>query len=307
MGRRRHSDEVTVITSTMPKARKLDVSTRVAHLIVLGGENVGQVYPLDKPKIVIGRDDQVNIKIIDAGISRQHCAITCDGRGTYTLADAGSKNGTYTNNERVETSHELSDGDKIQIGSQTIFKFSYQDEVETDYAKKMYDAALRDGLTGCFNRRYFDERLRSEYSFALRHNVPLGLILIDMDHFKAVNDTHGHLAGDHVLREFSSLVMQRIRTEDVFARYGGEEFALICRDTDLAKSSILAERIRHDSAIHRYEVADAVLNVTASIGVAALPHPQIATPENLIEAADQALYQAKEQGRNCVITHRRAQ
>jgi two-component system, cell cycle response regulator len=304
MVRRRHSDEITVITSTMPKARKVDTTTRVAHLIVLGGENVGQVYPLDKPKMVIGRDDRVNIKIMDAGISRQHCSITSDGSGNYALADAGSKNGTFTNNERVETSHKLSDGDKIQIGSQTIFKFSYQDEVETDYAKKMYDAALRDGLTGCFNRRYFDDRLRSEYSFALRHDVPLGLMLIDMDKFKAVNDTHGHPAGDHVLREFSSLVMQRIRTEDVFARYGGEEFALICRETDLAKSSILAERIRHDSATHQYEVSGQILNVTASIGVAALPHPEINSPENLIEAADQALYQAKERGRNCVITQR---
>jgi diguanylate cyclase (GGDEF)-like protein len=187
----------------------------------------------------------------------------------------------------------------------TILKFSYDDELEARYAQRMYDAALRDGLTGAFNRRYFDERLRAEVAFSQRHGASASLLLIDLDHFKRVNDTHGHLAGDQILTEFAQLVGRIIRAEDVLARYGGEEFGIVCRNTDLAQAAILAERVRHAAAKRIYRIEDRAIQVTVSLGVAAVPDAQIRSAEQLVDAADAALYQAKAQGRNCVICHRR--
>ncbi|MCA9664479.1 MAG: GGDEF domain-containing protein [Myxococcales bacterium] len=279
-------------------------TARCAHLIVLSGTNVGQVYRLEADEVTIGREDGSTIQLMDAGISRRHARLRKDGEGGYLLEDAGSRNGTFANNRRVERRHTLEDGDKIQVGVMTILKFSYDDELEADYARKMYDAALRDGLTGVFNRRYFDDRLASELAFSSRHNKALALLLIDLDHFKSVNDTHGHPAGDKILIGFGKLLQSIIRAEDVLARYGGEEFVILCRDTDVMKASILAERIRHAAASHYYHVESARLQVTVSIGVVAVPDQGIDSPAEMVDAADGALYQAKSKGRNCVITRR---
>jgi two-component system, cell cycle response regulator len=299
------SEEVTVVAplptkSPPPSATEI----RDAHLIVLSGTNVGQVFDVNKKKNTLGRDDGLEIQILDAGISRRHATIVRDASGAYLLQDAGSRNGTFANNRRIEGSHLLQDGDKIQIGVMTILKFTFGDAPEANYAHAMYEAALRDGLTGIFNRRYFEDRLRSEFSFASRHAVALALLFLDLDHFKRVNDTHGHLIGDGVLKDFAKLVTRISRAEDVLCRYGGEEFAVLCRDTDLMKASILGERIRHDVAAHTFLVETLQLKITASIGIAALPDPSIQTPESLVAASDEALYQAKERGRNCVVMRR---
>ncbi|MFH1129848.1 MAG: GGDEF domain-containing protein [Pseudomonadota bacterium] len=305
MARRSNSDEVTVITTTLPHSSpSIRKKTHSAFLIVLSGSSVGKVYELNEKRMVVGRDDSADVQILDAGISRIHCTLFKQQNGSHVLEDAGSKNGTFINNRRIKGQYQLQDGDKIQVGAMTIFKFSHDDEVEASYAQKMYDAALRDGLTGAFNRRYFDERLASEFSFAIRHKTNLGLLMIDLDHFKLMNDRHGHLVGDQILREFGGLVLKIIRIEDVLARYGGEEFAVICRDTDLMKSSILAERIRHDAAAHHFFINEKIMVVTSSIGVVALPDSSITSPQTMVEVADEALYQAKAQGRNCVITRR---
>ena len=301
-----NSEEVTVIADPVNAANKRDkpADRRYACLIVLSGNNVGQVYNLDRDETLIGRDAAADIQLMDAGISRRHARLSHLGDGRFRLKDAGSRNGTFANSRRVDSDHTLSDGDKIQIGVMTILKFSYGDALEANYAQKMYDAALRDDLTQVFNRRYLNERLESEYAFARRHGRSLALLLIDLDHFKQVNDTHGHLAGDQVLREVAQRIMGIIRTEDVLARYGGEEFCVLCRDTDLMKASILAERIRHLTAASPYSLADGQLTVTVSIGVVAVPNDSINTPDELVHAADEALYQAKDAGRNCVITRR---
>lgn len=300
-----NSEEVTVIAGPAgPPSEEQPKRKQSACLIVLSGNNVGQVYCLERDEVCIGRDVAADIQLMDAGISRRHARISRAGPESFQLADDGSRNGTFANNRRVETHHELKDGDKIQIGVMTILKFSYADDLEASYAQKMYDAALRDDLTGAFNRRYLGERLGSEFSFSRRHGRPLALLLLDLDHFKNVNDTRGHLAGDQVLRGVSEAIAQLIRTEDVLARYGGEEFCVLCRDTDLMKASILAERIRHRVAETTHDLPDGPLTVTLSIGVVAIPDDTFATPEEMVDAADEALYQAKAAGRNCVITRR---
>jgi two-component system cell cycle response regulator len=303
---RYNSDEVTVVTASPVAPSKPEASDnkRVACLIMLSGNNVGQVYPLTADQTSIGREDGSTIQLMDAGISRRHARIDRLADGGYRLLDAGSRNGTFANNHKLEGAHELQDGDKVQVGVMTILKFSYGDDLEANYAQRMYDAALRDDLTGVFNRRYLNQRLMSEFSFSRRHDRALSLLLIDLDHFKSVNDTHGHLAGDHVLRETAQRVAGIIRAEDVLARYGGEEFCVLCRDTDLMNASILAERIRHQTSATPHMVAAGPLVVTVSIGVVAIPDSAIGTPEQLIDAADESLYQAKASGRNCVITRR---
>ncbi|PID39247.1 MAG: GGDEF domain-containing protein [Proteobacteria bacterium] len=302
---RYNSDEITVVTASPMASKKPEASKqRSACLIMLSGNNVGQVYRLRADETTIGRDDSSTIQLMDAGISRRHAKIQRLSDGGYRLFDAGSRNGTFANNHRLEGAHELQDGDKVQVGVMTILKFSYGDDLEASYAQRMYDAALRDDLTGLFNRRYLNERLRSEFSFSRRHDRALSLLLIDLDHFKSVNDTYGHLKGDQVLRETAQRVADIIRVEDVLARYGGEEFCVVCRDTDLMNASILAERIRHQTATTPHLLASEELVVTVSIGGVAIPDPAINTPEQLVDAADEALYQAKASGRNCVITRR---
>src|SRR5690606_26447697 len=125
-------------------------------------------------------------------------------------------NGTFVNGQQVEAQL-LKDGDKIQVGTTTILKFSYHDDLEEQFQRKMYEGALRDGLTKAFNKKYFEDRLQSEVAFALRHGTALSLIMLDLDLFKRINDTYGHLAGDYVLTTFSSSVISTIRKEDVFA------------------------------------------------------------------------------------------
>ena len=298
------SEEVTVITEfhLSPKRRR---GNGGGHLVVLSGHNVGQVYELTKEKTLIGREDNAEVQIMDAGISRQHALITRTDDSRYQLEDAGSRNGTYANNNRIEAPHTLNDGDKIQLGAMTVLRFANADDAEADYAQRMYEAAHRDGLTGAFNRRYFEERLAAEIPYSVRHRRSLALLMLDLDHFKQVNDNNGHPVGDVVLKEFATLVTNTTREDDVLVRYGGEEFAVLCRQTDLIKASILGERIRHEVAGFLFSADNARLKITVSIGIAALPDAEINSPELIVNAADEALYQAKERGRNCVVTRRR--
>ena len=271
-----------------------------AYLIVLAGSAVGEMYKISKAETVIGRGSQADIQVIDEGISRRHASIRLQG-GQVLAADLGSTNGTFLNGERI-TQHELSDGDKIQVGSTTILKFTFHDSLDESFQRQMYESALRDGLTKAFNKKYFLERLESEFAYALRHNTALSLIMFDIDHFKKVNDTQGHLAGDHALVALSAVVAQTIRKEDVFARYGGEEFAVICRGVDLAGANLFGERIRAKAEELKMEYGGQPLRITVSVGVSAVFDTSMRGIIDLIGSADDALYKAKRQGRNRVVT-----
>lgn len=273
-----------------------------AYLVVLAGSNVGEMFKISGENMVLGRGGTADIRLVDEGISRFHCRIRREDEH-LVVEDLESRNGTFLNGARVQLGR-LEDGDKIQLGRTTVLKFSFHDQVEESFQRRMFDSALRDGLTRAYNKRYFLDRLHSEVRFALRHKSPLGLLLFDLDHFKKVNDAHGHLAGDRVLTDFAGLIIDSIRHEDVFARYGGEEFAVLSRLISAADCARFAERLRRNVEQLRIEYEDTVIPITVSIGIACVPDLGVQTANDLLRAADRALYQAKELGRNRVVTCR---
>ena len=164
----------------------------------------------------------------------------------------------------------------------------------------MRTQATRDGLTGLWNRRAILETLEREISRVKREGKPLGVMLVDLDHFKLVNDTHGHLAGDEVLRETAKRMLAAVRPYDAIGRYGGEEFLIVMPGCDEAGLSSAAERLRSCIGDRAMESPEGRVSVTVSVGVAALKDPQNAEAGALLRAADAALYEAKARGRNRV-------
>jgi two-component system cell cycle response regulator len=269
-----------------------------AYLIVLQGSNVGEMYRLEGGESVLGRGTAATIRLGDDGISRRHARIIVE-KDKVRIEDLGSSNGTLVNGTLVQ-SQALRDGDKIQLGSTTILKFTYHDKLEENFQRAMYDAALRDDLTKAFNKKHFLDRLEQEVAFSRRHGSHLSLLMFDVDHFKRINDTYGHLAGDHVLQKLSQVSQSTVRTEDIFGRYGGEEFAVLCRGIPLESAATLAERLRALIETTQFAFDQQVIPVTVSIGVAAYPQVAVQNGLELIAAADEALYAAKRSGRNRV-------
>lgn len=292
--------EATRITSLSSleselRARRQQVA---AYLVVLQGTNVGEMHKIDGPELVIGRAASATVRLNDDGISRRHCRVLSVG-GQVIIEDLGSANGTLVNGEMIQH-YALKEGDKIRLGATTTLKFTYQDKLDESFQQQMIDAALRDGLTRCYNKKFFQDRLETEFAYARRHRTMLSLVMFDVDYFKKVNDNYGHLAGDAVLVHLARITQATIRTEDVLARYGGEEFAIICRGTPLLNAGVLGERIRTRVEAENFDYQSTRLPVTISVGVAALPEANVATPSELIRDADSALYEAKKSGRNRV-------
>ncbi len=274
-----------------------------AHLILLYGPNVGQVFRLDEDETHIGRDRACQVRVSDLGISRKHAAILINADGSYLLKDHGSRNGTFVNDVKLEGSRILGNNDRIRLGVNTILKFIDSEDPESNYALTMYEVAMTDGLTGIFNRRYLEVRLGSELAFAQRHGISLAVLILDLDYFKKVNDTYGHLAGDQVLQEFCKLLQVVTRVEDTLGRYGGEEFAIICRLLDTERAKIMGERIRSatEEAIFCEGTHD--IRMTVSVGLVSFTGSRFQTPDELWSTADQALYRAKAKGRNQVCSY----
>jgi diguanylate cyclase (GGDEF)-like protein len=273
-----------------------------AYLVVLAGSNVGEMYKIEKERTIMGRGDHVDVRLFDEGISREHAQVVQEKGDTGArniLEDMGSTNGTFCNGARVQR-QALADGDKILLGSTTILKFTYQDKLDEMFQRQMSESALRDGLTKAFNKRYFTERIESEYTYAVRHDAPLALMFLDIDHFKRINDVHGHPAGDYVLVELAKLAHGALRNEDIFCRYGGEEFAVISRGTDLDEARPLAERLRKAVEDHDFSHDGKRIPVTISVGVARAPRAGVGTAAEFIALADETMYTAKRSGRNRV-------
>jgi diguanylate cyclase (GGDEF)-like protein len=166
---------------------------------------------------------------------------------------------------------------------------------------QLNEAVVRDPLTGVYNRRYINEKLPLDLRDCFHRAKPIALIMADIDYFKKVNDTFGHLAGDHILREFSALISNTIRrTSDWCARYGGEEFLIVLKETDEAGAIEVAEKIRGLLEQSEFSYEEEIIKVTASFGVSSAENKEIETLE-LIEIADKALYEAKQKGRNKTV------
>jgi diguanylate cyclase (GGDEF)-like protein len=276
--------------------------TQNGYLIVISAKSaalVGKMVKVEKGELTLGRAPDCSLQVEDDGISRKHCKIAVAPNGHFQLVDLGSTNGTFLNGIKVNVAT-LQDGDKIQIGANTVVKFSIQDQLEEQYQRSIYESATRDGLTRIFNKKYFLDTLRKEFAYCLRHRVPLSLVMFDIDHFKKINDTYGHPAGDFVLQKLAAKVSETVRQEDLYARYGGEEFALMLRESASDNAIRCAERCRKAVSSSDYVFNGTPIHVTISLGVATLFDSDFAQPEDLIAAADKYLYRAKKGGRNRV-------
>lgn len=272
-------------------------AAKEACLVVIYGLELGKKFNLTRPQMIIGRSSKADVQIDQEAVSRNHCKILNTGNAVL-LRDMGSTNGTYVNDEMIDE-YVLRDGDFIKVG-RCIFKFLSGSNIENAYHEEIYRLTTVDGLTQIFNRRYFVETLEREIGRALRYRRELSLIMFDVDRFKLVNDTHGHLAGDYVLKHLASVIRARIRREDVLARYGGEEFGIVLPEIDHYNAMQFAEKVRRliEQADFRFE--DVLIPVTVSVGVACL-RGEVEDVLEFVKAADDNLFAAKEAGRNRVV------
>lgn len=280
---------------------------RRPFLLALSGGRAGEVFavwPLGRI-LTIGRAPDVDIRLLDDQVSRRHAHIWLAEPRSLQIRDLGSTNGTYHRGQRLRH-RRLQRGDRFSLGDGNLFQVEWMDPLEERFQRQLCEAALRDGLTHAYNRRYLRQRLQTEMAFAQRHGASISLLLVDVDHFKQVNDQHGHLAGDAALRKLAQVLQSELRGEDVLSRWGGEEFAILARGTLDQPALVLGERIRRRVAATRFDHG----HLRVSIGVAVYPGDgrlgeggQGMDPvDELIEAADQALYCAKRRGRDQVVT-----
>lgn len=279
-------------------AQRIRGGKKRASVVVLSGDRMGEMFPLKDERTTIGRGLQTDVRINDEGISRTHAVVEMED-GEYFLSDAGSTNGTFANGAKVDR-YPLQEGDKIQIGASSVLKFTYHDDIDEDFQRNLYESALRDRLTGIFNRGYFSNRLESDVAFALRHGKPLSLVIFDIDDFATLTDGYGEEVGDQVLAALAHRVLGTTRSEDIFARYGAQEFALICRDVDAIRAARAAHRIKETVEDKGFEVGENSFEVSVSVGVADLAMVVEPKADALIEAADAALFLARRNGKNRV-------
>jgi diguanylate cyclase (GGDEF)-like protein len=267
-----------------------------ACIVVIYGPEIGRRIPLGTAPFEIGRSSKNDLFIDQESISRHHARITFDGTD-YIINDLNSTNGTFVNDDIVNEQR-LRDGDQVQIG-RSILKFMTGENIEAHYHEEIYRLMTVDGLTQIFNRRYFDEALEREFNRSKRYARALSLVLFDIDHFKRTNDTHGHLAGDGVLRQLVTALKPKLRREDIFARTGGEEFGVLLPEIGLDGAAVTAEKLRMIAEIAPIRFEQQMIPVTISLGVAMLSGDDM-TGEALYKRADEKLYAAKQGGRNRV-------
>ncbi|MEO8706819.1 MAG: GGDEF domain-containing protein [Kofleriaceae bacterium] len=292
-------EEPTATTNLGEFAVRVEQTRNRPCITVMSGSSTGLVHKLTPGSHVIGRAPNAELRIIDDGISRHHASVVSDGE-ILRIADLGSRNGTYVNGTKLGEAVLLSAGDKIQIGRTTVLRFAYHDELDESFHESLLSSALRDPSTKLFNRRYLMDRLDSELKFARRHETAVSVLMLDLDHFKRINDSYGHLGGDAVLAHMATVLVHAVRNEDVVARFGGEEFVIVLRAISIDLAVQLGERLRRLVEATTIDHQDKQIKTTVSIGAAGFPSTKAETVEQLLEAADQALYRAKHAGRNCV-------
>jgi diguanylate cyclase (GGDEF)-like protein len=273
-------------------------------LVVYAGAQLGRVYPLVPGPNVIGRSPGVEVPLADEEVSRIHACLTQrtgPGGTELVLEDRGSTNGTFVNNQSLSGPVRVSAGDRLTIGSH-VLKLVAMDPLERSFYALLLDQSTRDPLTGLNNRRTALEELQTRFELSLRHRRPLSVLMCDLDHFKRINDSLGHGAGDRVLEQFGQRVRANLRNTDLAGRIGGEEFLLVLPETDLTGAHFLAERLLGATSGTPFDLGQEPLAVTCSIGLA-----QRAAEDRdggaLLARADAALYEAKRGGRNRVVAN----
>jgi two-component system, cell cycle response regulator len=287
--------ESTVLTATLPEKSE---QAQSACLVILFGAEIGRRISLSDREVVIGRASSADLQIDAESVSRTHAVLSRNARG-YVLRDEGSTNGTYVNDQPIRE-RMLKDGDQIRIG-RAMLKFLTSDNVEAQYHEEIYRLMTVDGLTQVYNRRYFQEALEREIQRSRRYGHAFSLVLLDIDHFKQINDRYGHQAGDTVLRKLGALVQNKVRANDLVARIGGEEFALILPESQAGGAYALAEKLRRSVEQETFRHENELIPVTVSLGLTEF-QPTLAgdNADHLVKRADQLLYAAKKAGRNRV-------
>jgi diguanylate cyclase (GGDEF)-like protein len=277
-----------------------------AYLIMIRGGMPGTMLRVGEEGMTLGRSSENTFPFHDNTISRHHATVQMDSRGSVSITDERSTNGTFVNGQRIEPHRvtRLGEGDRIQLGTGVILKLVYLDPSDERFQYEMFERTVRDGMTGLYNRVYFLNQISGLAARQAAQGIGLAILMLDLDHFKQINDRYGHLAGDCVLREVAQVIRESTRAEDLVARYGGEEFvvALPVSAPDLATER--AERIRSNLDGRSIHAAGNEIRVTVSIGLAFGQPGRPSSELVLIEAADQALYQAKADGRNRVVLGR---
>jgi two-component system cell cycle response regulator len=293
-------EDETMAVSAQRKSQEMvpPVLQQRTVIKVLTGLEAGRVHVVTVDELTLGRGSTCDLRIDDSSLSRQHCRIR-KTNGVYFAEDLGSRNGTQVNGMRIKAPVRLDDGALIQLAAGTIVMFSHQEDLEVQAEQRLYASAVLDPLTGLHNRRHLDARLKSEFAFANRHQTPLSVLLIDIDHFKKINDTYGHAGGDAALRILAEKLQRTVRTEDIVARYGGEEFAVVARGIEATGAMLLAERIRETVAKIKVPHEDTTIAFTISVGVTTMSRERgFDSIAAVLKAADDGLYKAKETGRN---------
>lgn len=294
----------------MPTKKAVKRDLRPA-LVFLTGELLSVPVPLESEKVTLGRALEADVRVNDSKTDRLHATITTrsdpkTGEPVCVIKDLGSRTGTFVNGEQV-AKHTLIAGDKIAIGKQ-ILRFELLDEIDREYHRQIHRLLSHDDLTGLLGSRSFFIELRRELSRAKSDERPLCVLMLDVDFFKEVNDTYGHLTGSKTLEELGAVITKCLRSGDAACRFGGEEFSAFLLDAELPQALIAAERIRSEIertefTIIRHGQPDGKHRITISIGIANFPTDS-SDPVELVEFADFALYRAKREGRNRICTYR---
>ena len=295
-----NKDALDYLDETIPMGDdyNLDFPSRHPYLVIFVGKDSGNRYKIKQGTTTLGRSREADIVLDDDRVSRIHCALEWKG-DQIIIEDRGSTNGTYVDSKKVKRAH-LRRGAPLQVG-QSVMKVEFKNEAEIRLEDSLTKNASIDVLTGALNRRFFMKRAAEEIAYARRHKKTVAFIMMDIDHFKQVNDTYGHQMGDAVLNQFAAIVNQVKRTEDVFARYGGEEFIIMPRGENNEKGMHLqCERIRKDVENFRFHFGEEQVRITVSLGFYLKEADSTVglSLMDLISEADKALYLAKERGRN---------
>jgi diguanylate cyclase (GGDEF)-like protein len=263
-------------------------------LVIISGDEIGRRFELGTQEVSIGRADSCTICVNTDQVSRRHATVQ-HVLGKYYVIDMRSTNGTFVNEQKVERA-KLVDGDQIRVGK-TVIKYT-ESHIEQRYFEHAFNLASMDALTGAFNKRYFDETFGKEVARAHQTRSPLSLLIFDIDHFKKINDTYGHPAGDAVLKNVASAVTAQLRDGDALFRVGGEEFVLLLCATPKDMALQAAEALRAHIEALVTDFGGTRIAATLSLGVAQLREGEQAA--GLYQRADERLYGAKRGGRNRV-------
>ena len=288
--------EMPTVIRTKAESDSLQAPAEWA-LVAYAGAALGRVFPLPLGEVIVGRTPDLGVALLDGEVSRHHARILVE-EGRVQVEDLESTNGTRVNGELLHGPADLRAGDRLAMGGH-VLKLVFLDPLERAFHETLLDQSTRDPLTGLANRGSALAELQNRFGLSLRYDRPLSLVVCDLDHFKRVNDTHGHGAGDFVLHLFGERVMANLREADLAGRIGGEEFLMVLPETDLSGARPFAERLRKAIASVPIPWPSGGISLTCSLGIAERTPAELEAGQ-LLARADAALYRAKAGGRDRV-------